>query len=157
MKEIFKKIKNKYCLRKFEKNKDKPLHISRIKRAKAMDIILKKCAEYYKNRETHEIRLSDLDSPIFEKLCIPSTETNLLMNIMVDLGYIEYKKCKNDEEYVVHTIKGVQKFIEGGFICEAKKERNTERLIRLGQIASVIGGLYAAVKFFETFLPLLIC
>ena len=144
-------IKNWYYNKKYERTKHRPNKIDRVRKAKIMDTIIHHCARYYLDREAPEVRLDNIGRVIFETYGIPDIQTNLLINIMTEAGYV--KVVESDEgKHVVHTVKGVESYIDGGFLHKVRKEQSKELLILLGQIAAIIGGLHLLSRTLLLFL-----
>ena len=86
----------------------------------------------------------------YNKLGLHSIDTEFIVRLMEHLGYIEYQTNKDDTIKSIHAAtKGFNTFLDGGFFPEAKRKRNTRRLIRMGQWSTAIVGLYYLTMFIK--------
>ncbi|MDO7174188.1 hypothetical protein [Mariniflexile sp. AS56] len=142
---------------RFDKNQ-KPYKlkgISPLKKAKAMDIVLELCLNYYIGKQK-KIDFYEVATVLDKKLNLCVTEAEFLLDIMSDLGYIVevYKKPPEKQviEKIYSTPKGIKAFIDGGFELEANRKMKERRLISITQYSSAIVGVYYLAIFLKEYL-----
>ena len=125
--------------------------IDPIKKAKAMDLVLELCMEYY-IRNITKIDFYTIENELNEKLGFHSWESEFLLDIMSDNDYIkeEYNE-KEVLEKIYAKPKGIKVFIDGGFGIEAKRKKNERLLIKIAKWSSVIVGLYYLLMILKDF------
>mgnify|MGYP005852279627 CR=1 FL=1 len=126
-------------------------NIDPLKKAKAMDLVLELCMEYY-IRKKAKIDFYTIEDELNEKLGFHSWESEFLLDIMSDNDYINEEYNKNEVlEKIYAKPKGIKVFIDGGFGIEVKRKKNERLLIKIAQWSSVIVGLYYLLLILKDF------
>lgn len=149
---LLEKIKHKF------KKENKPYRLKKInpiKKAKAMDLVLELCMNYYIQKED-KIDFYKVERKLYNVLGLHSWESEFLLDTMSDLGYIkEIYKNDNKIDKIYCEPKGIEVYISGGFELEAIRKSRERRLIKIGQWSSGIIGLYYLATFLiEYLMPL---
>lgn len=87
-------------------------------------------------------------------------EVNFVISKLAQDGYIKEEQEQNLEITCSLTIQGIIKKRTGGFKADKQKEDNTKLLIKIGQFAAIIAGIYYLFGIFEqiySFLKLILC
>jgi hypothetical protein len=131
--------------------------ISRKDKARSIDLILELCAQYY-SEKGDEVTPDLISNKLYEKFCIHSIESELILKLMIQMGLIKPKIDENGKSIisVTHTIKGIKVFLDGGKLPKTKRKINKERLIKVGQYSVVLGGIYYLLKILTESLPKLL-
>tara|TARA_B100000508_G_C11449554_1_gene273266 strand:+ start:1092 stop:1589 length:498 start_codon:yes stop_codon:yes gene_type:complete len=153
MKNPIKRFKEKRCERKYPNGRYAAKSISRKDKARAIDLILGLCAQYY-SENGDEVTFDLIEDCLYKELCMHSIESELIMKIMIQLELIRPKLDDNENIIsVTHTIKGVGLYLDGGKLLKTKKKINTEWLIKIGQWSVGLGGLYYLLRILTDSLP----
>lgn len=150
---LFRKLKNRF------KKKDKPYRpekLSPTKKGKAMDLILGLCMNYYVGIEKDEVDFFRIEEELCSKLDMHSLDTEFLMRVMHRLEYVDYKTDDNGKvKRIFATVKGFDKFLDGGFTPEAKRQERTRKLVRIGQWSAAIAGAYYLTMLLQEIAPMI--
>tara|TARA_R110000868_G_scaffold407333_1_gene688701 strand:- start:1729 stop:2250 length:522 start_codon:yes stop_codon:yes gene_type:complete len=125
--------------------------IDSIKKAKAMDFVLRLCMEYYINKES-VIDFHKVNGKLTDELGLHSWDCEFILDVMADLGYINEDYKKNKEIEKIYCLpKGIDMFISGGFEPIARQKKREGQLIKIGQWSAGIVGVYYLATFLKEY------
>ncbi|SHK06362.1 hypothetical protein [Pseudozobellia thermophila] len=119
-----------------------------------MDLVLELCMEYYTGKE-QKIDFYKVEAKLCDNLGLHSWESEFLLDIMSDKGYIKEEYNENKAlDKIYAKPKGIKIFINGGFEIEARRKKNERILIKIAQWSSAIVGLYYLLLLLKEFFGL---